>query len=310
MLRVKHIYSLRTIVLTWRVDPLHDFFRIVPKLEQNFRDNIRAASLENGIKNPEFRSKKERILILRYLLEDTSCLDGGQIRTLAEAILDRKDKQAVLALLKLTRSEDKGSTSDERGSTSDGFRVFNTVKDLSVYAKTKVTETTNAIGSLIRTGKNSNLTREEALWRDAHNYASSVSDSSFLQLITTPIDECLRDAIVDAEETAYTCLRKLIESLVDGIGPQFLTIQKAEDDKQIKRAITSEEEKELGILRSKFVHRVEDLSREHSRSYVHYNLRPQVARFITHRSPRSIYVDRFAKKESRYSQGCLLSHPV
>ena len=303
MLRVKHIYSLRTIVLTWRVDPLHDFFRIVPKLEQNFRDNIRAASLENGIKNPEFRSKKERILILRYLLENTSCLDGGQIRTLAEAILDRKDKQAVLALLKFTRSEDKGST-------SDGFRVFNTVKDIRVYAKTKATETANAIGSPVRTGKNSNLTREEALWRDAHNYASSVSDSSFLQLITTPIDECLRDAIVDAEETAYTCLRKLIESLVDGIGPQFLTIQKAEYDKQIKRAITSEEEKELGILRSKFVHRVEDLSREHSRSYVHYNLRPQVARFITHRSPRSIYVDRFAKKESRYSQGCLLSHPV
>ena len=239
--------------------------------------NIRAAGLEKGIKDPEFHHKKKRILILRHLLENTSGLDEGQIRTMAEAVLDRKSKQVVLALLKFTRNKDKGSISDERSSSSDGFRVFNTVMDLKEYAKTKATEAANAFGSLVRTSKNPNgpnLTREEALWRDANYYASSVSDSCFFsQLVTTPIDECLHDATVEAEETAYTCLRKLIESLVDGIGQQFITIQKAECDKQIKRAITSEEDKELGALRANFVHGIEDLSRERSRSYVYYNLR-------------------------------------
>ena len=227
-----------------------------------------------GIKDPDFQSKKEGILILRYLLENTSGLDRGEIRTLADAVLDRKDKQAALTFLKVTKNEDKNRISDDRGSTGDGFRVFNSVKDLKAYAKTKANEAASAIGSLVGTAKGPSLAREEALWRDANKYASSVSDSCFLSQLSTPlVDECLHDATVEVEETAYTCLMELIESLVDGIGQQFLTVQKEECDKQLKREIASEEEKELGIIRSGFVHRVKDLSRERSRLYVPCSLR-------------------------------------
>jgi hypothetical protein len=73
-------------------------------------------------------------------------------------------------------------------------------------------------------------------------------------------------------KAAYAYLRNLIKSLVDGIGKQIFSIQKEECDKQIQRDVTSGEDKELGILRSEFVHHIEDLSREHSRSYVHNSL--------------------------------------
>jgi methionyl-tRNA synthetase len=123
------------------------------------------------------------------------------------------------------------------------------------------------------TSKSSKQTKEEALWREALNFASSVSDSRFLlQLNTAPVDECLHDATVEAQETVYAYLRKLIESLVDGIGQQIFSIQKAECDAQIQREVTSGENKELEILRSDFVLQVEASSRKRSRSYVHHNL--------------------------------------
>jgi hypothetical protein len=80
----------------------------------------------------------------------------------------------------------------------------------------------------------------------------------------------LRDATVEAEKNAYARLRELID-IVDGIGKEILLIQKAECDKHIQREMASGEEKELGVLRSDFVHQVEDSSRKRSRSYVSHS---------------------------------------
>jgi hypothetical protein len=160
---------------------------------------------------------------------------------LAEAILIRRDAQVIYEVLKVARKKDKDSTT--------GWSIVNFAKRMS---------------------KSSKPTKEEEMWRDANNFASSVSDSRFLsQFKATPVDECLRDAITEAEETAYNYLRKQIESLVDAIGQNIFTTQEAECDKQIQRVVSSDEDKELGILRSEFVHQIEDLTRERSRSYVH-----------------------------------------
>jgi hypothetical protein len=59
---------------------------------------------------------------------------------------------------------------------------------------------------------------------------------------------------------------------VDGIAQEIFSIQKEECDKQLQEEITSGEDKELGIIRSNFVHQVEDLSRKRSRLYVHHSL--------------------------------------
>jgi hypothetical protein len=237
-------------LLTWRLDPLHHLFRIYPKTEQKFRSIIRAANLEKGIKASDFQFKKERILILKYLLENANGLDGDQIRNLADAVLIRRDSQSVLKLLKISGKEDKGSV---------GF--FDVAKD-------RIKTITN-----FGMAKGSNQTREEAMWREANNAAASVPDSRFLlQLHAAPVHECLHDATVKAEEIAHAYLRNQIESLVDAIGKQIFSIQKDECDRQIQRDVTSGEEKELGILRSEFVHHIEDSTREHCQSYVHNSL--------------------------------------
>ena len=275
MRHVKHIYAPRTSVLTWHLDPLRDLFRIIPKSEQTFRTIIRTANLEKGIKGTEFQVKKERILILYRLLGSVSGLDKGQIRTLADAVLIRQDRRAALELLKVSRKADEGIVS---GIDFD------------------------AIGSAKTYNRTNNVlfpTREERLWRDANNFASTISDSRFLShrdLDNTPFEEYLRDAMVEAEETAHSYLRKLLKDLVDGIGQQIFSIQKAECDKQIQREITAEEDKKLGILRSKFVHQVQDLSRERSRSNSH-NITQRI-------STRSVHVHNFtAKKEHYHSPG-------
>ena len=59
---------------------------------------------------------------------------------------------------------------------------------------------------------------------------------------------------------------------MDGISQKILSIQEVECNKQLLEEIISEEDKELGILRSEFVRQIKDLSRERSRSYVDYNL--------------------------------------
>ena len=231
--------------------PLHDLFRIYPKTEQTFRVIIRAANLDKGIKGPEFQFKKERILIFYYLLENTDGLNRAQIRTLADAVLKHRDKQAVLGLLKVARKKDKGS---------------------SIFAYPYLNAARGLETSTFGITRSSKPSKEEAMWRDANNFASSVPDWRFLQqLSSAPVDEYLHDATADTKETAYVCLRKLIKSLVDGIGQQIFSIQKAECDKQIEREINSEQDKELEILRSELVNQVEDLSRERSRSYVRHD---------------------------------------
>ena len=207
-----------------------------------------------GIKSSEFQDKKERILILYYLLQNINGLDAAQTRILADAVLIPGDTQVVaLGLLKVARKEDKGSPSGGFFAAAEGFvKRTPCISDMSEEAREKL---------------------EETMWRDANNFAASVPDSRFLsKLKTTPVDECLRDAIVNAEEVAHSYLKKLIQSLVDKIGPQIFSNQVAESNKQIQREVTSEEDKELGILRSEFVHQVEALSRERSRSYVHLSL--------------------------------------
>jgi hypothetical protein len=121
--------------------------------------------------------------------------------------------------------------------------------------------------------QSSKISKEEALWREAHNFVSLLSDYDFLQqLKTATLDECLRDPAMEAEGTAYACLTAQVNSLVAGFGQQILSMQKGECDKQIQREISSGEDRELGSLRADFVSQIEDLTRQRSRSYVLYSL--------------------------------------
>jgi hypothetical protein len=200
----------------------------------------------------DFQFKKGRILILRYLLEIINGLDTSQVRTLADAVLVHRDNPTILGLLQVAGKEDKGST-------SGGISLLSAAKE-----RMKTT---------FGMGKSSKPTKEEALWREANDYATSVSDARFLsELNAASVHECLRDYVADVKENAFSCLRSQVETLVDGIGQQILGIQKAECEKQIQRELASGEDKELGVLRSEFVHQIEDLTRDRSRSCVHSSI--------------------------------------
>jgi hypothetical protein len=177
------------------------------------------------------------MLILYYLLDNYKGLNAKQTRSLGDAVLVGRDKQKALGVLKSFAKEEK----------SGWFSV--------------------SWG-----GKKAVLSKEEAMWRNAHNYATSISDSRFLSYLkTVPDGDFLHDAAVECEETAYECLTTQLDSLVSGIGQQIISIQKDGCDTQVQREVKSEEEKELKVSRAEFVQQIEDLCRERSRSYVAYS---------------------------------------
>jgi hypothetical protein len=219
---------------------------------------IRTANLAKCIKSTEFQFKKERILIVHHLLTSIDGLDGDQIRTLADAVLNRRDMQTTMQLLKAAA---KGNKSGASGSF---FGFLTPAKDL--------------MPSVTWGKQSSRGTKEEGLWRAANNFASLVSDSDFLgRLKTATLNECLRDAAVEAEEAAYACLSTVVDSLVAGFGQQILSMQKGDCDRQIQREVNSGADSELGALRTHFVSQIEDLSRQRSRSYVTYDLEESIA---------------------------------
>lgn len=174
------------------------------------------------------------MLILYYLLDNYKGLNAKQTRSLGDAVLVVRDKQKALGLLKsFTKEEKTGWFSVSWG------------------------------------GKKTVLSKEEAMWRNAHNYATSITDSRFFSYLKAISDDSfLHDAAVECEETAYECLTTQLDSLVSGISQQILSIQKDGCDMQVQREVKSEEEKELKVSRAEFVQQIEDLCRERSRSYV------------------------------------------
>ena len=231
--------------LTWWLDPLHNLFSIYPGTATTFRACIHSADLGRGIRAAEFQFKKERILILHYILERSKGLTRSQIRPLAEGVLNSRDKQTILTLLK---NLDKSIT---------GF-LFSWVPGLPKLSTPRVS-------------------KEEETWRAASSYASQFSDSRFLsEFKPNAVSDCLVNAVVEAEEIAYASLAKQIEPLVSRIHQQIFSTQNEECSKQAQREVKSDEDKELAILRSGFVRQIEESSRKHSGSYVPhtFGLRP------------------------------------
>ncbi|KAI9450273.1 hypothetical protein BJY52DRAFT_1357697 [Lactarius psammicola] len=235
---------------------LQDLFSLYPKAASTFRGSIRAANFDKGIKATDFQFKKERWLILYYLLENYEGLSASQTRSLGDAVLVGRDKQKTLGLLRSFAKGEKGGW-------------FSVPVSVSI-----------PWGS-----KKPALSKEEAMWRAANNYATSISDSRFLSHVKRiPTSDFLHDAAIECEETAYDCLTTQLDSLVSGISQQILSTQREDCDRQVQREVKSEEEKELKVSRSEFVQQIEDLCRERSRSR------------------NSIYIDDFrTKKEHQYA---------
>ncbi|KAF8261846.1 hypothetical protein EI94DRAFT_1705222 [Lactarius quietus] len=210
------------------------------------------SSVGPGVETPEFQFKKRRVQFLRILhsgLRGTTGVSTDQTRHVAEAVLRQQDDRSILSVLENFAKDEKGILSRMRGF----FR---------------------------------SSTGEEGMWLGASKRAESISDSQFLlDLRNISVDNDLHEAIIDVEETAYSMLKKKVDTLVTGIGRQIiLSTQKKECEKQIQREMEIEENKELKILWSNFVRQVKDVSTQHSTS-----------RTIAH-------LDHFEVKKAKYSR--------
>ena len=218
-------------ILTRSIGTLDDVFSVYPKAEPTFLDAMSDANFDNGIKGPDFRFRKERLLILLHLLKSYPKLNSQQTLSLRDAVLNNKDNQKALKLLRS-------------------------------FAKGKITW-----HAVFWQGTEAVLPNEEAIWRDANNYASSLSDSRFLSYVQTfPDANYLHDAAVKCKEAAYTCLRTQLDSLVSRISQKILSSQEEERNKQVACEVNNDEEKELKVSRAEFVQKVEDLCRERPNS--------------------------------------------
>ena len=195
-------------------------------------DAMSPENIDNGITGTDFHFKKERLLILLYLLKNYPNLTIGQTRSLRDAVLDNKDIKNALKLLKSFSNEDKPKW----------------------Y-------------TVLWRGRDVVLTKEEAMWKRANDYASALSYSRFLSYVMTfPATSHLHDAAVKSEKAAYACLRTHLNSQVPAISQKILSIQKEESNKKVRCEVENEGQEELKASRITFVRKVEDLCRERSRS--------------------------------------------
>ena len=218
-------------ILTLSIGTLDDVFAVYPTAETTFLDAMSDANFDSGVKGPDFHFRKERLMMLLHLLKSYPKLNSQQTLSLRDAVLNNKDNQKALKLLRS-------------------------------FANWKI-----SWRAVFWKGKEAVLPNEEAIWREASNYASSLTDSRFLSYVKTfPDANYLHNAAVKCEEAAYTCLRAQLDSLVTKISQKILLIQEEECNKQVTLEVKNDEEKELKVSRVKFIQKVEDLCRERPNS--------------------------------------------
>ena len=221
-------------IFTRKEGTLQQLFSLYPKAETTFRGSISAAHFDKGIKGTDFQSKKERALILHYLCENYKGLNANQAQSLQDAVFGGRDKQKMLGLLKSFSNEEDSNL-------------------ISVLSK----------------GKKTLVSKEETMWINAYNYATTVSDSRFLshaKNVQIGDSQSSQNIAVECEEAAYDYLKTQLDSLTSGISQQILSIQKDGCDAQVQCEVKSEVEKELKLSRAEFARQIEDLCRERSRS--------------------------------------------
>jgi hypothetical protein len=108
---------------------------------------------------------------------------------------------------------------------------------------------------------------EEAMCREAYDYATSVSDQPFLSYLNTiPATHFFHDDAAECKKSAYDFFTTQIDSLVSEISAQIHSIHREEGAKQMQ-CVNNAEERELETSRAEFVQNIADFCREHSRSY-------------------------------------------
>lgn len=181
------------------------------------------------IKEPEFKSLKERLIGVRHLLEKHPEIGPGKRAELIQAVLSEDNLQRVQQIFpKSDKNIQSGKTS--LWSTLTGF--FSGSKETS----------------------------EESLRTDLKKMTSSVSDSDFLLQLKGVDDKDQEAAIQMAFALACNQLTSSIDTAVKKMTHAVLRMQEDKCKKQMQREMETEERKELGSKLADFIRAINEVS--------------------------------------------------
>jgi hypothetical protein len=239
-------------VITYGLDWLRDQFVIFPRLEQTLWGNVHGSDLAKCLKVPEFQFKKKRMMFVQLLdadykkaeesqdakdSQDANGLSTDLTRSVADTVMRKQDEKSIVTYLETFKKVDKGIIS----------RVLGFFRSSS---------------------------EKEELWQSARDRTRTILDSQFLsELKDIPVEHYLHAAAIDVEEMAYDLLKKKVETAVSVISRQILSMRKTEREEQVKLEVEIDEDQEVQIEWSNFVHQVKEISTQRSKSYVPYGAR-------------------------------------
>jgi hypothetical protein len=184
------------------------------------------------IKGPEFKSLKERLIVVRHLLEKHPEVGPGKRAELIQAVL----------------SEDNLQRAQQIFPNSDRNNLNQSGKTPSLWS----TFTGLLLGS--------KATDEESLRTDVKKITSCTSDSNFLLQLKGVDDRDLEAAIQVAVDLACMQLASSIDTAVKKMTYAVLRMQVDECIRSMQREIEMEEQKELGGTLAGFIHAINEVS--------------------------------------------------
>jgi hypothetical protein len=189
------------------------FDRIYQKHVENKFDNI---------KGSDFKSLKERLLILRHLLVNNQDLDPEKRAELIRALLSDGN---IHEAQKVLPNADKKK---ESGIIAKAWRI-------------------------ISGGQSSAESEKEVLKKEMKKIASNLSDSQFLLGLKSIDIEDLQPAIQEAETLAHTSLSSSIDSTVQKLTHDVLRMQQDNCEAEIRKEIHAKEARALNDALLSFI---------------------------------------------------------
>jgi hypothetical protein len=230
------------LVLTFLSELFSGLTALYPNIGELFQKTIHDAKLDS-IKTREFKSRKDRLIMIRFLFDQLKALDLAKRRELIQLVIVKDDLQGVRRVIDGSGEEDAGVV------MSKVIWVHTTVRNLLIDA------TESHAQKLIKQGRDS---------------ASRMTDPEFLLYLRDIPDED------ETLKTAVTSIKNIIQSHFTAIIPKLLKslvhkaahLQQEDIKKQIRREASSEAHKDASRFRTEFICEIEKHSQSESTLYV------------------------------------------
>ena len=214
---------------------------LYPKIGDLLRKTIDDAKLDN-IKSREFKSNKERLVMIYFLLNQRKDLDQTKRQELIQSILVKYDMQSARNIL--------------AGPSKDDFKQ---TKSNTLWLPIIV----------LRDMLFNEDVSPPNLFQEARDIAAHMSDPDFLMDLKKSLsldDETFKTTVANTEAMAQSYFEVTISNLLNKLLPRARHIQQEECIKQVQRELSSQAKKDIEGFRMEFIREIEEGSESESKS--------------------------------------------